>query len=715
MDETKKYLINVEDNLDEYAKRAKEAELAVNRFIETNKELLASADRASEEYIKASAELKVLQKNRTDASKTVENAVRVQKAEVGSYEQLYQAWKNAQTQLKLMPNAYNVASNGVRTLSQDYLKQKKAVEEAKRGLDAFGKGVADNRLNVGNYSEAIEGALGKLTNLPGAAGQAAKGVQGLASGFKAVTAASPLIVFTLVAGAVKKLADIFKGFVPVAEAIERIMAGIKAVFSAVSNTIIGLIRGNISLKEAFTGLGDSIKTAYGEGEKWRQLEQDLFEMTTENAVLDAKRKRQIDELMIQSRNRSRTEEERMAIIDQAVLLEEVALAERMKIADAEVEMAKMKMIAGRNLTEAQKKELDERGVVYANELKMVVNLTEEEIKAFSDALVNQQSVLNASLNLQEKALTRQDILADKAEAKRLKRKEADDKAAEKAKSDMEKAKADLTKELDDYKKFLADRRQADLDAAQKKKEDQIAQQEWEINRRLIDAENLLAIQELNGANEFSLRRQQLDIQHQAEIDNAKKTGADINIINQMYADAAVEITQQEQESKLEAYGMFAGSIAQLFGEQTAIGKIAAIAQATVNTYLAATKALASYPPPANYFAMASTIIAGLLQVKKIASIKSGLPGDNVGGSVPAPTTISASVPAQRATAQQVGSTVLTQPTLTQQQVNALPSTPVLTAQDIADAMSKIPAPIVTVEDINARAESVKKVEVRATI
>jgi len=721
-DETKKYLINVEDNLDEYAKRAKEAEQAVDRFIETNKDLLASADRASEEYIKASAQLKVLQKNRTDASKTVENAVRIQNAEVGSYQQLYQAWKNAQTQLKLMPNAFTVNANGVRTLSQEYLKQKKVVEDAKRGLDAFGKGVADNRLNVGNYSEAIEGALGKLTNLPGAAGNAARGVQGLATGFKAVTAASPLIIITLVINALNGLKNIFKSLDPILEKIERSIAAIKAVFTVLRESIVGLVTGNKSLKETFEGLGDAMATAAQQGRDLKQAEQDLENMNALLTVSNAKTKRQIDELILQSKDRTKTEEERIQLINQALLAEEVQYEKRKEVADKELEIAQQKIITGRNLTEEQIRLLEEQGIAYAIQLQKTKTISDEEIQNLANALAAEEEILNESVVIREKAINRQNALLDKQEEERQKRIAQQEKDAEKAKQDMEKAKEKLTKELEDYKQFIKDQQEADEQARQLKREKQIEQAEWELNQQLINQENLLAIREQNNEDYFSIERERLRMQQEAEIRSAEDTGASVAIINQKYKNAQRQLDEAEVNAKLSLYAGFAGNLAQIFGENTAIGKAAAIAQTTIATYQSAVeafKSLAGIPvvgPALGAVAAGAAIAAGIANVKKIIAVKSGLPGDTGGGgSVPSPTAISGSVPAQRLTAQQVGSTVLTQPTLTQGQVNALPNQNPLTAQDIADAVSKIPAPVVTVEDINARTESVKKVEVRATI
>ena len=62
-----------------------------------------------------------------------------------------------------------------------------------------------------------------------------------------------------------------------------------------------------------------------------------------------------------------------------------------------------------------------------------------------------------------------------------------------------------------------------------------------------------------------------------------------------------------------------GAVASLVGENTAAGKALAIAQAGIDTYAGANKALAAYPPPFGAIAAGTVIVAGLLNVKKIMS------------------------------------------------------------------------------------------------
>ena len=83
----------------------------------------------------------------------------------------------------------------------------------------------------------------------------------------------------------------------------------------------------------------------------------------------------------------------------------------------------------------------------------------------------------------------------------------------------------------------------------------------------------------------------------------------------------IQIEKAQQAAKLAVIGDALGQIAEAVGAQTVAGKALAIAQATINTYLGATQALATYPPPFGAIAAATVIIGGLLQVKKIVDTK----------------------------------------------------------------------------------------------
>lgn len=80
----------------------------------------------------------------------------------------------------------------------------------------------------------------------------------------------------------------------------------------------------------------------------------------------------------------------------------------------------------------------------------------------------------------------------------------------------------------------------------------------------------------------------------------------------------------EKKSDSEKYQFLAGQASSFFSDLAKVNKkyaraakIAAIAEATINTYTGATKALATYPPPFNFIAAAAVVASGLAQVAAI--------------------------------------------------------------------------------------------------
>jgi hypothetical protein len=107
-------------------------------------------------------------------------------------------------------------------------------------------------------------------------------------------------------------------------------------------------------------------------------------------------------------------------------------------------------------------------------------------------------------------------------------------------------------------------------------------------------------------------------------------------------DAEKQYVELTEADKLSIVSDGIGAVASLVGENTAAGKALAVAQAGIDTYAGANKALATYPPPFGAIAAGTVIVAGLLNVKKILSTKlPKMPGatsaPSAGGSVPAPT------------------------------------------------------------------------------
>lgn len=137
-----------------------------------------------------------------------------------------------------------------------------------------------------------------------------------------------------------------------------------------------------------------------------------------------------------------------------------------------------------------------------------------------------------------------------------------------------------------------------------------------------DLQNQLIIHGQEGQSLIELKQKQLEIERLNEIAAAKKIGADTTLINKKYSNAQIELVRAEQRAKYSIYAGFAGAVSDLLGENTKVGKIAAIAQATINTYLGATAAFSQTPGGIiiKSLAASTAIASGLASVKKIMSV-----------------------------------------------------------------------------------------------
>lgn len=669
MDETKKYLVNVESNLDEYAKKADEARKRVDEFIAANADLLDKNKEMTPEMERRAAQLKVLQQDYKNSQKAVENATRADKAQVGSYEQLYQTWKNAEVQLKLMPGAYTINKKGVITLSKAYIEQSKVVAGMKKSLDEFGRGVNDNRLNVGNYTDSIKAAMGEMNMMPGALGQAAGGVQRLGVAFKALLANPIVLVITAIVGALTALFKAFKSTDSGGTELAARLEQLKAIVDVFRQRLILLTRaiGHVfkgewkeagqDFKDTFTDIGGAIKQATEAGYDYQKMLDSIKDSESNYISQSAEIRRQIAKLEYTAQDRSKSTEERRAALKEAIRLSEIELATQKNLAKRKLE-AEAEYLAGKN------------------------GLRKEDIIGFLRMTDAEQA--NASESLKT-VRDNNEAKFDELEKFYAAWIDLDTRFFEENRRNLSK----MTGFDEQIKKSFEDLKKSDLEFI-------------ESAAKMVNAEvdKLLKVQEL--------RKQGL-VENEAYYDNQGR------LIEQSVKLSDWETSEyiKNQQLKLQSSADVFSALSMLMGQQTEAGKAFAVAAATIDTYAAAAKTLNDPTIPSTVVRiamMAAVILRGLANVKQILSVKMGSTPSSS-----APSSITASPPAQRAFATPVGSSIFSRPQMTQEQINAMPTQGTLTADDIARALANLPPPIVTVEDINARSQAMNKVSVRATI
>lgn len=154
----------------------------------------------------------------------------------------------------------------------------------------------------------------------------------------------------------------------------------------------------------------------------------------------------------------------------------------------------------------------------------------------------------------------------------------------------------------------------------------VQKEEAEKERKAIDLENQRI--EQNATFEAQLAQQTADLKRAREVElaNAEKTGADKALINKKYDNAILQSKTALKNTELTLTADTLGKIRGLLKENTVFAKTLAIAEATINTYLGATKALATLPPPYGAIQAGVTIATGLAQVAKISGVNQAFAG-----------------------------------------------------------------------------------------
>ena len=168
------------------------------------------------------------------------------------------------------------------------------------------------------------------------------------------------------------------------------------------------------------------------------------------------------------------------------------------------------------------------------------------------------------------------------------------------------------------------------------------------NKAIID--EILKQQELDKMeDQFARAQAELELQRQTDLEKLALAGAtqdQLNQLNQNYTDKAKKLAEEELkfkktlrkadiDSALQASSDVLGSVIGLVGEGSAVGKAAAVAQTTIDTYKSATAAYSSVVgipvvgPTLAPIAAGVAVAAGLMSVKKILATKT--PGNKSAG------------------------------------------------------------------------------------
>ena len=436
----------------------------------TQKDLAASGDKSSEAFVQNEAILKSLNSAYASNVKVIQESG--------------QATKTQADQAQLLTMALNTEATSIdEARQQNQLLNKMRNEtnvttvEGKAQLDALNKKLDSNndfikenadaylkqKINIGNYSESIKDAAQSINPLNGglagfteraqAAGGAGNllksGLSGMITGMMGMVKASlafiatPLgAVVTAIGVALGVLIGLFKNLDPVMDKIEQGFTALSAVVDVVKQTFLALITGAKSLKEAFSGFGTSMANAAKDAAKLKEAQQDLNDAMRSQEVSNAKASQQYDELIVKSKNRTITEQQRIAYIQQAQKIEEANFRQRSALAEAELKNAIEAARIKGQLSDQEVSNLKRNTMAYGNYLLNTGKITEDELNALKNAELNKIKIKDESTKRLEKSQNQEDKLAETATANA-------EKAQQQREALAEKEKARRQKEIDD--------------------------------------------------------------------------------------------------------------------------------------------------------------------------------------------------------------------------------------------------------------------------
>ena len=427
-----------EINVQPIADQLKSLSESINATKDTLKKLKDENKENTEESIAVTAALKSQQKeyrsletvlvNQSAAIKEVAKAqaqeIDIRKIESNSIEtnrKLYNSLYGEYVRMSAEQRAKTIPT--LKALSDELKKQEGAV--------------GDTRRNVGNYAEGFKSALGDLNAFGVSANTVTKGLdaaklgfQSAGGGVKGFSAALATTGLPLIILAVQQLINVFQEFKPIADAVEN---GVRA------------------LKDAFGALisGGSISEAVKQGQELLEVMRDLEDTENAFAISLEKSKVQIDRLVISSKDRTKTEKERIALIDEANKIEEKAYKE--SVSRNEVLLKKqIEIFSQKNKINGEELDLLTKGtnaeaLALRTRLERSSKFNESELKTIQDGLKKRVELEGQSLVLQEKLQNRRNALLESISSEQ-------EKANEKAKAQDEKRLEERKKHLDELKK-----------------------------------------------------------------------------------------------------------------------------------------------------------------------------------------------------------------------------------------------------------------------
>lgn len=561
--------------------------------------------------------------------------------------------------------------NGVETAVKSVEELQSAVNDLETTTKSAEKQQGFFAKKFDDFKTTLKDVGASFGDLKGGFASMTKGLTGIGKGF-GLAGKSANIFGKVTAGAIAAtgigllipliltLVNYFKNLEGAAKLLDKALAAVGAVVANIGGALKKFFSGDFS--GAFKQLSDSVSEATSAVDDLYDAEKRLNDIKKRTVIENAKLNQEIEAQKKILEDTTLSLDDRIGALDKVTEATRQLAENQLAETQAALDGAKAQLVLTNNYEERREKQL-EIAELQAQLIEQTTSLQNIEYDAErvgreirTQAADERKAAAEERLE-QEKTVTEaiKQLKIDAIEDEQEKALAQFDAMQEKAMEELEANKATAEQKLE-AERLFAEQRKAiidEYDMAEKEKKD--AEDEEAKTKREAELEALgVFLEEARLAkidDAFLLAQEELRIQEEkalAELDLLGATEEQKQAIRDMYAkknkkletDNAKfkeKLAQQEKAATLGAAADVFSGIASLAGESSAIGKAAAVAAATINTYQAATNALANTPgpPPIPQIAAGVAVASGLMNIKKILSVKPPNPGGRGGGSASA--------------------------------------------------------------------------------
>lgn len=535
----------------------------------------------------------------------------------------------------------NKMSEAQRTTSKegkDLTEQTKALSDKLKDLE---KSIGDNRRNVGNYAESVKDGILQTQGLSGSTGalvgQMKSGITGVQA-FNAALKANPIIfvvslVLTLI-GLIEKLmkrnselaTSLNAAFAPFKVILGRLLDWITDLFKGVAFVLENISKAVTRLLDKLGLISEETKKAAAEGARLAGETQRIYQEETKALVPMARMRRELEELKTLAADQNKTTAERTELLKEAAEKLHIIRDLELAVLNSKYKQIKAENQLGYTSDEDARKEqealaaLEAAKASYATQEKELIGQMtglekSERDKQVADAKAaaeKKKKATEAATKAEAEAVKKQAEVLKKAQEETIKAYEQSVKTMEleiaenqlrTGKTSIEETQHVINEQiaLEKYKRdqkliteqeYLNNVRALNLQFETEVKAEADRKKEQKKAADALNLENERALADVKLQNDLDNQITRLDAMKALEIANAEKIGAETTAITERFELMKDEVRRKYYNAQLEMAAGTAGQLSSLLGEESAAGKAFATAQALINTYLGASKALA---------------------------------------------------------------------------------------------------------------------------